>query len=51
MLITWMTMASLGMVVARYRNKFANGNKLWGKDVWFLVRCENKQKVTQINYF
>ncbi|XP_074549254.1 putative ferric-chelate reductase 1 isoform X2 [Halichoeres trimaculatus] len=37
MLIAWMAMASLGMVVARYRNKFANGKKLWGKDMWFLV--------------
>ncbi|XP_034562554.1 putative ferric-chelate reductase 1 [Notolabrus celidotus] len=37
MLIAWMTMGSMGMVVARYRTRFANAKKLWGKDVWFLV--------------
>uniref|UniRef100_UPI0037E70F87 putative ferric-chelate reductase 1 n=1 Tax=Semicossyphus pulcher TaxID=241346 RepID=UPI0037E70F87 len=37
MLIAWMTTGSLGMMVARYRNGFAKGKKLWGKDIWFLV--------------
>ncbi|KAM6970868.1 putative ferric-chelate reductase 1 [Tautogolabrus adspersus] len=37
MLIAWMTMGSLGMMVARYRHGYAKGKKLWGKDIWFLV--------------
>ncbi|CAJ1082006.1 putative ferric-chelate reductase 1 isoform X1 [Xyrichtys novacula] len=39
MLTAWMSVATLGLVVARYRNGFANGKKLWGKDIWFLVHA------------
>ncbi|XP_020494263.2 putative ferric-chelate reductase 1 isoform X1 [Labrus bergylta] len=37
MLIAWMTMGSVGMMVARYRHGYAKGKKLWGKDIWFVV--------------
>ncbi|KAG8009277.1 Ferric-chelate reductase 1 [Nibea albiflora] len=37
MLVAWMTMGSLGMMVARYLKRLAKGQSLWGKDVWFLV--------------
>ncbi|XP_078136990.1 putative ferric-chelate reductase 1 isoform X1 [Sander vitreus] len=37
MLISWMTLGSLGMMVARYLKKTAKGEKLLGKDVWFVV--------------
>uniref|UniRef100_A0A8D0AMX4 Ferric-chelate reductase 1 n=1 Tax=Sander lucioperca TaxID=283035 RepID=A0A8D0AMX4_SANLU len=37
MLISWMTLGSLGMMVARYLKKTAKGEKLIGKDVWFVV--------------
>ncbi|XP_022620794.1 putative ferric-chelate reductase 1, partial [Seriola dumerili] len=37
MLTAWMTAGSLGMMVARYLRGMAQGQTLWGKDVWFLV--------------
>ncbi|KAF1372743.1 hypothetical protein PFLUV_G00250780 [Perca fluviatilis] len=37
MLISWMTLGSLGMMVARYLKKTAKGEKVIGKDVWFVV--------------
>ncbi|TDG97013.1 hypothetical protein EPR50_G00220440 [Perca flavescens] len=37
MLIAWMTLGSLGMMVARYLKKTAKGKKVIGKDVWFVV--------------
>lgn len=38
MVTAWMSTGSLGMVVARYLRGVSKGQKLWGKDVWFLVR-------------
>lgn len=38
MMTAWMSTGSLGMVVARYLRGVSKGQKLWGKDVWFLVR-------------
>lgn len=38
MLIAWMTLGSLGMMIARYLKGVAKGQNLCGKDVWFLVR-------------
>ncbi|XP_029314096.1 putative ferric-chelate reductase 1 [Cottoperca gobio] len=37
MLIAWMTIGSLGMMVARYLKGVSKGQNLCGKDVWFLV--------------
>ncbi|XP_032359287.1 putative ferric-chelate reductase 1 [Etheostoma spectabile] len=37
MLISWMTLGSLGMMVARYLKKTTKGKKPLGKDVWFVV--------------
>ncbi|XP_068438416.1 putative ferric-chelate reductase 1 [Clinocottus analis] len=37
MLIAWMTLGSLGMMVARYLKGVTKRQKLCGKDVWFLV--------------
>ena len=38
MLIAWMTIASLGMMVARYLKGLAKSHSPFGKAVWFLVR-------------
>ncbi|MEQ2285449.1 hypothetical protein AMECASPLE_031971, partial [Ameca splendens] len=37
MLIAWMTTGPLGMMVARFQKGMANGVKLFGKDLWFVV--------------
>ncbi|KAK0130708.1 putative ferric-chelate reductase 1 [Merluccius polli] len=37
MLIAWMTMATLGMMVARYLKSLAKGHSPFGKAVWFLA--------------
>ncbi|XP_056155805.1 putative ferric-chelate reductase 1 [Lampris incognitus] len=37
MLIAWMTMGTLGMVIARYMKGLAKGRSYWGKDLWFLL--------------
>ncbi|CAG5895661.1 unnamed protein product [Menidia menidia] len=39
MLIAWMTLGSVGMMVARYLRAAAGGLNFWGKDVWFLVHA------------
>jgi len=41
MLTAWMTLGSLGMMVARYLKRLTKRQKLFGKDVWFLVRLRN----------
>uniref|UniRef100_A0A3Q1IT59 DOMON domain-containing protein n=1 Tax=Anabas testudineus TaxID=64144 RepID=A0A3Q1IT59_ANATE len=37
MLISWMTTGSLGMIVARYLKGMARGQKMFDKDLWFVV--------------
>ncbi|XP_034411190.1 putative ferric-chelate reductase 1 [Cyclopterus lumpus] len=37
MLTAWMTLGSLGMMVARYLKELTKRQKLCGKDIWFLV--------------
>ncbi|XP_078795042.1 putative ferric-chelate reductase 1 [Oryzias latipes] len=37
MLTSWMTTATVGMMFARYMKSTAKGQKLLGKDVWFVV--------------
>ncbi|KAG7219564.1 hypothetical protein INR49_018991 [Caranx melampygus] len=37
MVTAWMSTGSLGMVVARYLRGVSKGQKLCGKDVWFLI--------------
>ncbi|XP_055364337.1 putative ferric-chelate reductase 1 [Betta splendens] len=37
MLISWMTTGTLGMLVARYMKGMSKGNKMFGKDLWFVV--------------
>uniref|UniRef100_A0A8C5HWQ8 Putative ferric-chelate reductase 1 n=1 Tax=Gouania willdenowi TaxID=441366 RepID=A0A8C5HWQ8_GOUWI len=37
MLIAWMTTGSLGMITARYLKEIAKGQRLCGRDVWFVV--------------
>ncbi|RVE59123.1 hypothetical protein OJAV_G00201370 [Oryzias javanicus] len=37
MLTSWMTTAAVGMMFARYMRSTAKGQKLLGKDVWFVV--------------
>ncbi|TNN50102.1 putative ferric-chelate reductase 1 [Liparis tanakae] len=37
MLTAWMTLGSVGMMVARYLKRLTKSEKLCGKDVWFLV--------------
>ncbi|XP_055364628.1 putative ferric-chelate reductase 1 [Betta splendens] len=36
MLISWMTTGTLGMLVARYMKGMSRGNKMFGKDMWFV---------------
>ncbi|XP_060725470.1 putative ferric-chelate reductase 1 isoform X2 [Tachysurus vachellii] len=37
MLIAWMTLASMGMLIARFMKSSALGHRLCGKDVWFVA--------------
>lgn len=48
MLIAWMNMGSLGMMVARYLKGVAKGTRLFGKDVWFLVRLQRYNNIPHI---
>ncbi|KAJ0059677.1 hypothetical protein NL108_009824 [Boleophthalmus pectinirostris] len=36
MLVAWMFVGSLGMMVARFNKKLAQGHRLCGKDMWFV---------------
>lgn len=38
MLTAWMTMGTLGFIVARFLKGMTKEKKLCGKDLWFLVR-------------
>lgn len=42
MLTSWMTTATVGMMFARYMKSTAKGQKLLGKDVWFVVSLSQK---------